>query len=118
MVCTYIRAISKVSIKGEVNKSILKEAIRLLDGYMGQTESDNTDWLGVNLKDGSLNSVKITIVKGGLEVQDFYGVSQEKVAKQITMLYQAKAQEAILRRMGYQTKVEKAKDKIRIRAVR
>ena len=113
MVCTFVRAISKVSIKGQVNKSILKEAIRLLEGFRGQSESDYTNFLGINLVNGGF--ARITITKEGLEIE---GISQEQVKKQIPMLYQAKVQEAILKRMGYQTKVEKAKDKIRIRAVR
>lgn len=88
------RTVSRVPIiKGEFKMDILKKAVILLDGYRGHTESEYTNWLGVNLKDGSLNFVKITIVKGGIEVEDFFGVTQEKVAKQIAMLYQAKAQE-------------------------
>ena len=116
MPCVNISVLSKAKFQGDFNIETLKQALLTIPGVMGgvQDMGDKRIRTGVNIA-GRIEEVTIVVQNNDLFIS---GVGCEYITRKVPQHYNALVQTQILRKMGFNTKVEVRGENIMVQAVK
>jgi len=115
MPCTEISVVSKTRFQGDFNIETLKQALLSIPGVM-MVKLMASDTLQVSLNIiGQLQTVEIRVDKKQLYIN---GLGSSYLEKKVAQHYNALVQAQMLRRMGFNTKVEVRGENIMVQAVK
>ena len=115
MPCINISVMSKAKFQGDFNVETLKQALMTIPGVT-EVRGMANDFVqvGVNIA-GSLQTAEIRVQSKDLLIS---GLGKAYLEKKVAQHYNALVQTQILRRMGFNTKVEVRGENIMVQAVK
>lgn len=115
MPCMNISVLSKTKFQGDFDIETLEQALLTIPG-VSEVRAMANDFMQVDVNiAGCLQTAKIQIQKGGLLIS---GLGRAYLEKKVPQYYNALVQTRILRRMGFNTKVEARGENIVVQAVK
>ena len=115
MPCVNISVLSKAKFQGDFDIETLKQALLTIPGVMEvRAMANDFVQVGVNIA-GSLQTAEIRVQNKDLFIS---GLGSAYLERKVPQHYNALVQTQILRRMGFNTKVEVRGENIMVQAVK